>query len=31
MFKLSTQDNVKILQQLKSGFEKAIIRNKYQS
>ena len=28
---LSTQDNVKLLQQLKSGFRRIINRNKYES
>ena len=30
-FTLSTQDNPKLLQQLKSGFQRTISRNKYQS
>ena len=28
---LSTQDNIKLLQQLKSGFKRTINRNKYQT
>ena len=31
MLTLSTQDNAKLLQQLKSGFKKTVNWNKYQS